>query len=285
MKESLTSSTLFNTIAMARHESVFLILVTEGPDDSVAIREHVGAEVQLISGVGGRLGVLEAAERAEKARLRSIFFVIDADYDRFMDEHVSYPQGVIATKFHDLFMDIVLESQPLLERILEVHLRSATRSPKSRVVPPRELIEAAMRLATTLGTLRVVNEKEGFGLRLRNFPLGELSLRDELRSQMAELAIRRTPESVVQVDQLVGLMGAHQLPRSLDSNHLVGDHDFFGALAVAANKLVKIAVSGDTLFNGLLLSLRCDAFVSLAQSGTAVEELMTRNILACPCAA
>lgn len=285
MRGALNANTFFNTVALARHNVRTLILVVEGEDDHFLVRRHINeADVLLIAGVGGRPRVLEAAELAERRGLRGIRFLIDADYDRFSAPTLRYPSNVIASKHHDAIVDLLVVSSALVDHVAETQSRSAIR--RGVTVDFEQARVDAFSLASSVAPLRIANDRHGYGLRLAKFPFGELGTVHPSVSDLAALVVRRSGNTRNQSDIEADI--AAELPHlGTDQMVLVGDHDFFRALARVLQLQGVASVNADALWDGVLAAASCPHlagtgwYSELADWGAA----NSRSTFSCPCAA
>ena len=86
---------------------------------------------------------------------------------------------MIASRTHDLFIDMVESDESLLINLIKIHTAPARRRPKGkRVIPSESEIRAeAIALAAHLAAVRVVATKRGISLKFDRFPFGELKVK------------------------------------------------------------------------------------------------------------
>lgn len=284
MKGDLNENTFFNTVAMARQGSKELILVVEGDDDHLVVDDHANRrDLTVIRGVGGRGAVLAAAERAEVAQIKGVRFLIDIDYERFSRPAFKFPANVFTSTHHDAMIDIVLVGPNVLRRVIDVQARSARR--RGADFDTDQAQRDAFVLAAAIAPLRIVNDRSGYGLRLDDFPFGSVSSLSPSSEEIAALALSRSRPTVDE-ETLTAEIEAEKSKLDMSDVRLVGDHDYFKALARV------LALSGATvgavaLWAGFLGAIACDMLASTdwfekIQSWGAEN---SRDVFKCPCAA
>lgn len=284
MRSVLNANTVFATVILARQASHQLIVVVEGEDDHFIIKDHINSrEVMLISGSGGKQNVLDAAAIADVQGVRGVRFLIDADYDRFVHPALRYPPNAISSKHHDAVMDIVIDGTVLLDRVIDSHSRAGRRN--GAAFTTKIVREQAIGLASTMASLRIVNERKGHGLRLHGFPFSNLITLPPSNADLASIAVGRSSRAVTQaaleadLSEEISQVGVHV-------NFLVGDHDLFKALSRVL-KDVGVIAGADALWSSFLAGILCahlgatDWYAELS----AWAETNGRSMFACPCAA
>lgn len=285
MKEALNSNTLFNTLAMIRAEKSSVILVVEGDDDLFLIKRHLSKLTILLKGVGGKSAVVETAHRVDKFPIKDVLFLIDADYDRVTAPDREYPGSVVASSNHDVFMDIILANEELLERIVEAHTRQLSRR-TGKEIRPSEIVAAAMSLAASLAPLRIVNETESLSLKLVDFPFGSVSSHRPNPREIVSLAVTRS-QTQLSVDEVQAKVIEQQSKNIHEQSVLIGDHDLFRSLSrVLALNGVK-GVGAETLWTGFLAAADCRHIARTAWFASVKSWSSNRGQTSfmCPCAA
>lgn len=254
MREHLTAQTFFNTIALARQASPSLILVVEGDDDHFILNDHINSDdVLLIAGIGGRPAILAAAQMVDDHTIGGVRFLVDAEYDAYLVEQVSYPSAVVLASNHDIAMDVVLTSVRHLDRVINAHSRSARRS--GATLGTADARTSAVGLARSVGFLRVLNERRQLGLRLRDFPFGSLRSHTPSSQELVNAAASRS-SSAVDTANVTAELEMLRLDLGTDDIRIVGDHDFFGALAFILRRH-GVSVSKEMLWASFLSSVDC----------------------------
>lgn len=282
MKGALNEDTFFATVAMARNGTARLILVVEGDDDYLLIEPHANPrQLVVIQGVGGRSSVLSVAQRIEEESIDGIRVLVDADYGRFVDADRGLPGNVIASTNHDAMIDIVLLSPRLLTRIVDTHCRTARRN--GATIDTKKVCSDAFQLAAALAPLRIVNERRKYELRLADFPFGRVSSTTPSSMELASLAVGRSRTSVT-ADALAAEVDEEQSKIEAGDLRIVGDHDYFAALA-SVLAFSGANISSKALWSGFLGAVTCEHvarpawFAEIRDWGLA----NSRELFACPC--
>ncbi|NVC25055.1 hypothetical protein E7Z53_16650 [Kocuria salina] len=260
MKEFLNENTLYNTLAMYLAEGNSLLLVVEGPDDHLMLKEHCSSDLVLIAGIGGKGQVLRAAELCIKRDLRGVRFLVDRDYDDFTGLKRINLNNVFMSEGHDCFIDVLTSDPALLNRVIDVESSSARRRPgiTSALPNPSEIQAEAVALASHLVAVRVMDARRGLGLDFKKFSFGGLKVSEFDIKVIAEKVLVRSSyggaDSVEIIDEVVR---THLEMRELP--HLpVGDHDLFSALSRIL-KQFNVSVSSNALHRGVILAVSCSA--------------------------
>jgi hypothetical protein len=254
VKELLNENTLFATIAMLVQESMQLLLVVEGDDDSFALNRHRHDDLMIIPAVGGRQNILRAAQISLDRGFRDIRFLVDRDYS---DPTVlDLPKNVFVTEHHDLFMDLIVSAPNVLDTVIEAHVRGRRRSPDVPKLPSAgEIRDRAYALAGCVAAVRIVNEFDSLGLKLERFPIGALPTASGEVEPVVDLAIRRSSFSGVRDDLVQEVSRTYQavLPAV---NTQVGDHDLFSAIARVL-RAEGVTIGADVLVASFLAAVSC----------------------------
>lgn len=284
MRSALNANTFFATVALARQNTRALILVVEGDDDYFIAKEHVNdQDILLIAGVGGKAAVLDAAEKAERRHVTGVRFIVDVDWDRFTQPTRRYPSNVVPSKHHDAVIDIVMVSAGLVDRVIDSHSRSARRRGVEFDTPTAR--EDAVKLAAQLAPLRIVNERNTLGLNLAGFPFGRLSTLTPTPDELAQIAVNRS-QTTLTASELAATVAGEIAHVGTDQDLLVGDHDFFRALARVLQDR-GVTAGADSLWTAFLAGLLCanlgatDWYREIVAWG----QSNNRDSFACPCAA
>jgi hypothetical protein len=281
VRDALNEHTLFAMLAMIRAESASHIYVLEGDDDAFALKPHASGEVRLIPG-NGRPITLRTAELAHTRGLSAVTFLVDADYDRFVQPDPYYPRNVITSEHHDVIMDLIFGCLSAIDRVIDAHCRAARRSGQC-VEDAANLRDAALVLASRIALLRILNEKERLTLNLSDFPFGSLSSTEASFLEIAEVAVGRSAVSY-DPDNLAQKLAGLELTTG-PCLALPGDHDFFGALgAVLRSQGVRNA-SKTALESSYLAAISCSSIVGAGWFSRVMENTSTSipRPFSCPC--
>lgn len=264
MKEYLNENTLFNTVAMFLDENETLLLVLEGPDDHLLLKEFCTPQLQLMAATGGRPQVLSAAKLASERGVARARFLVDQDYDRFSGSTAAQLNNVFASDHHDCFLDLMHTNPSLLRRVIDVYCDSTRRRDDLNItIPEPEAIEKeAFGLASMLAASRIVDARRELYLDFKRFHFGGLPAKDFDVAKIAEIVLTRSQyENGDRSEVIADAVSTHsevvQMPHSP-----VGDHDLFSALARVMTQY-EVHVSDKILQRSYILKVTC-----LALSGT-----------------
>lgn len=269
MKEHLNASTFFVSVAMYAAEISGLLLVVEGPDDQLALKKHSLDGLKLLPGTGGREHILRAAERAELDRIENVKFLVDRDYDGFIEASSRYPSNVVVSVSHDLFTDILNCDAELLEHMIAVHLSTFGRRPGGGLHDSSagEIKRRALKLASRIAAIRIVNARRGLGLNFKRLPIGTLEPGEYSLEGLVAALLRRNSHP----GNIKGQVAheAEQILCEWESREmeLVGDHDLIDAVAHELNQ-VKSSPGRRALQKEIIIAVSCK---SLARNAWFIE--------------
>lgn len=260
MRGAITPTTLLGTVMMARHGSKSLILVVEGDDDHFMVRDHINDSDVILIGGSGRPKVLEAAAKAERQGVRGVRFLVDADYDRFTQPTLRYPSNVISSVSHDAMVDVVLANPSVLDRVIASYGRAVER--RGGILNAEAIRTEAIALAASVAPLRIVNERLGHNLTLKEFPFGSLPSASPTHADLAVLAVGRSSTTLTDAQLEADIAGevAHS---NADVTVLVGDHDLFRALARVLSDR-GVSIRSDFLWSGFISAISCRELLVVA---------------------
>lgn len=264
MREHLNENTLFATIAMYIKESSSLLLVVEGDDDHLALKEHCSDDLHLMAAVGGREQVLRTATLASDRELKGVRFLVDRDYDTFTGSTVTKLDNVWVSTRHDIFMDLVTNDPAILRRVIEVHTAPARRRqdvPRPRVPEPGAIEAEAMALAALLAAVRIVNAQRRLDLDFKRFSFFNLKVSEFDVGVIAEMLIIRSGyDTDGHADVIAQSVTVHaEIAKHQDLP--VGDHDLFAALARVLKRF-DVSISDHVLQRSFIVGISCTALMA-----------------------
>lgn len=263
MLKYLDENDFFSTIMMSRGLGK-LVLVVEGHDDRLVLEPHVSEKLILLAGAGGKQNVLKAAKFAHDKGFSNVRFLVDRDYDDYAVDPVLSLENVIYTSTHDMFIDIATGNPSLLLRIIEVKTDSARRSNGGSSVPSsNDILVSAFSLATSLAAVRIVNERRKLSLNFKDFPFGKIEPGETNVQIIAEIVISRSNPKDRNIEDKVILSESETIRGEIDEKRaLVGDHDFFDALAGVLRSF-GIKEKGKKLQESFIIKIDCQSLVNL----------------------
>lgn len=258
MREYLNSNTLFATIAMYSSESDDLVLVVEGDDDQLVLKDHCSAELRIIAGIGGKMKVLETANLVRQQQLRRVRFLLDRDYDSYSCEEPDQPENVFFSETHDFFMDLLAKDERLLSKLIDVHMARVFRRPddRSSTLNLKVVEEEVKSLASIVAAVRVVDAKAKLGLSFNKFSFGELRREDINPQVITQKILTRSKQPVESINEIQ--FQVDQLCQKTEdlAKIPISDHDLFKALSRVL-KFYDVSVSDRELQRGFLLAISC----------------------------
>ncbi|MEU5761064.1 hypothetical protein [Nocardia sp. NPDC047648] len=180
-------------------------------------------------------------------------------------------------------MDLILARTHVVDWVIETHYRSVPRR-KGDSISSSLLRQKAIELAARIAPLRIVNERKSLELNLKNFPFGKFNSLEPTVESVAEIAIARSNTTLTVADLVLEIEG-ESTHESVENDFLVGDHDFFRALARVLAKYGVRGVSDTTLFNSFISALTCHVIMDTNWYAAVVRWCETHycTAFACPC--
>jgi hypothetical protein len=274
MKSYETQHTFHNFIAMlSKYYSQSLIVVMEGHDDLFLLKEWVSSSVIVQHGEGGKGQILRVAERFVAEGNDRVRFVVDRDYDDYVEPPVVYSDNVVVSRYHDCFTDVLSVNQRLLARVVDYHLDSYRRSVDERARPASEvcvdsLVDRAFELALMMAACRIVDLQSALSLNFKAFKFRKHANEMLDASYIMRCLLRNAVCSDLDMDDLcaraekvVGELQVLDFP-------LVGDHDLFAAVNYLVSRHGR-SLSDKVIRSSLLTSI----------SVSVLRELIWCNVL------
>ncbi|MEU7993262.1 hypothetical protein [Rothia amarae] len=220
------------TLLMLAQELDYSVIVFEGEDDLLLLRKYVLEEQCGVVVFKGKPNVLKiASEYSNISHAPPILFIIDQDLDNFTSKNTPYPDNVIATENHDLFMDIFFERMSIAEDALLLNAKHLIQENKIFSINFAEIVHQSLSLAGHLAHARLAIENNDINtIPLRRKSLQSIKYPFTLHD-ICKFASNISQGSVTE-NQLIELVEAMQEPINLYS--FIGDHDFIESLYCCA---------------------------------------------------
>ncbi len=267
---------------MLRSGTNGLILVVEGTDDRHVIERHVHDSVVILCGQGGKRELLEAAVSVDKRLIANVRIIVDRDYDDEITQPQPYADCIVPSSNHDLIMDLVLADRPVMHRVIGAHIRGTTASSPSLA---DQLISEAFLVAAKVSMLRMLSVENGWELTMAGFPFGRFEEMRPNAENVVRLALGRSKPGPKRTPVLRTLRSA--LKRSPESLvKLVGDHDFFGALAYILRNRGMAVVKETVLATSFFAAVDCPSMMKTdwhAEITTWSRDNANLPSFTCPC--
>ena len=189
------------------------ILIVEGPDDILLLRDHLPHEI--IFAADGKSNVLRAMESFESWNLIGVRAIVDADFDE-PEQGRSDPR-ILLYEGRDLEGMLVLLG--VLAHVLE-HQGSASKL--GRLGGSQQLCTHLVREAHAVAEIRAANERESWGLRFDGVDISTKADRRTLRLDVSRLvtALIQASDTDVKTPTVLGIVTGDTLdgrgPRGRD---------------------------------------------------------------------
>src|SRR3954469_5104078 len=168
MKEFVTGEALANWLGMLRVIDKRTFLLVEGPSDAQALDPQIDLSVATTFPAYSKPKVLKALAATEARGMERILALVDLDWDGLLHPTLS-SSNVVYTDDYDLDATMLLAGD-VLERIVSNHSDRSTRE-QFLVEHNVSVEEAVIALASTVGAMRFLSERDSYGIRCRDFPV------------------------------------------------------------------------------------------------------------------
>ncbi|MFF3444012.1 hypothetical protein [Streptosporangium sp. NPDC002721] len=284
MRERLTADDLYAYVLMLKPVEKRAILIVEGDSDDAALAGHINDdEVNVIPGYGK--GIIERVmSMVNDAGMREVGAVLDRDFGDIVTGD-SPPLNTFYSDMYDLDATIFL-SGSLCERVANNF--SSVDAVRSITVSLGcvSIEQAVISLALPLGVLRLISVRDGLGLRLQDFPLGEV-VADDCRmvdiEQLTVKAIQRSNDQVARGPKDLAADLMTELLDISDPKRMCSGHDLVRSLSVLLRKKSGVSMRPDTLERAFRAAFSCDLLcrtILYAEVG-AWGRKMGREVWAC----
>ena len=133
----------------------------------------------------------------------------------------------------------------------------------SSVPSSNDILVSAFSLATSLAAVRIVNERRKLSLNFKDFPFGKIEPGETNVQIIAEIVISRSNPKDRNIEDKVILSESETIRGEIDEKRaLVGDHDFFDALAGVLRSF-GIKEKGKKLQESFIIKIDCQSLVNL----------------------
>lgn len=225
MREYLDGNDLFNQVMLMRSNKK--ILVVEGESDYNLALDFLSEEAVEVTVGYGKRTLLEAG-RLLPSTEDFVRFLVDADFDRILENDLYFGHPFIVTRLYDLYMDLHFQNADCSKRVARRYL-------KKSAITADEAVAIAEGIAEQLGLLRYVSVSKQYHLNLEGFPIhnffprevgGQLQLKETV-----EMSIQRTPNCVLSAAEILDAM--ESAIGEVSPNALINSHDFMSCLSLA----------------------------------------------------
>ncbi len=264
MREFLTPDSDVDTLRFLTSSSSNLVVGLEGEDDWKLLHGWVSSKITFYLSSAGKEGLLKAAHDAHTMDSLHAIFVVDRDFDDFLESAPLHPHNVISTHHHDCFVDIVFESPETLVRAVESKLKSSSSAMSDHSLDTfsraSDIVASAIRLAKHKAVVRAVAARRSIGLDFKTYsffkqPTSEVTSEAIYEALSSRYQGRKTLPS--NTSELISLATTEL--DSLDYSP-VGDHDLIEAVRAILKEQFKICLSEEAFRNLIILTFTVSHF-------------------------
>jgi hypothetical protein len=246
LRNELGGDDLYSLLLMMATTEQREMVVVEDDNDCVVLRHVVdNKHATLVPGYGKATVEVAMHRVNEQAAPSRVLAVLDRDF-----VGIGFPRhpstDVIYTVLYDLDAELLAVSD-VTERLAAAH-SSGDSWRRVHEIGGVGLLDWLVSSCAPLGAARFVSVTQGYGLRLRSFPIDAfVSVPDGAdTARLCELAVQRGGTSVPQPEVLHAEVDA-VLARTADPIRLCSGHDLFRTLALVIRTAWGGNAGGDTL--------------------------------------
>ncbi|GAB3066395.1 DUF4435 domain-containing protein [Micromonospora schwarzwaldensis] len=170
--ESLTPDVLLMEIEMLRTKDQRTILLVEGPNDMAILEPHLDDVECRSLPTGGKVNLLATIRLVNQRKLKRVLGIADRDWEGLLAAAVRIP-NVIYTDFYDIDAT-ALFSGNVCQRVVSVHCDGPTVRAHLTKSGQADPLSVLVEVASEVGVLRMLNIRNGWGVKVRDFPVHEV---------------------------------------------------------------------------------------------------------------
>ncbi|WP_343450256.1 hypothetical protein [Micromonospora oryzae] len=236
MQDSIDADSIFAELVMQRAADDRAIILVEGSEDVSALDPHVNEDECLTLPTTGNSVLVGVVRLVDDAGLRRIAAISDLDWSGLLYPHHPSP-NLFFTDQYDL--DATILSCPnVIARVTSAHCDRTKVDELLARTQTGSLLDLAIRIAVTLGALRLLSVRKMLGLNLRKFPVEAVvdwSIYAMNHRRLAEVAIARSVNATVTVEELEASIKSEVCSIPIPLRYCSG-HDLVSALAAIMRK-------------------------------------------------
>jgi hypothetical protein len=259
VRQLLTGSDIYAHILILKGSSARKdsYVIVEGDDDCGLIDPHVNASLCETIPSGGKTAVSEAISIAQAQGMRGVAAVLDMDW-----VDILYPRSTTPSVFYTDAYDI---DAMAFFRPQNIEGFVSNFCNKERVAAYRlqlgqkKIDDVIVEIATPIGVLRYLSEKNSWGLSLREFPIQAVIDADARCTDIGQLvtvAIGRSKGISVSAPQVEQDLRA-AMAQLQDPSRYCSGHDLLSALAAVCRKKLGGQVSAKVVGAALRSAFSC----------------------------
>jgi hypothetical protein len=250
---------------MLRNGGQESLLVVEGESDSLTLTPHINmSKARIVVGYG-RESVEEAIRLSDQNQLERVVAIADSDVDRHIPRVKTFSSpNLIRTQNYDLEADILF-AENFFEHLLYSQASRETIEAFLVANGTQTALDTLVKLAGSIGMTRVKSVENGYGLMLRELPLGAFLLTNSTEFDFLALsAAIRSKSKHPKIDnrRLISLLKRSFHLKSIDLTICCG-HDLVCLLAGALTKWWGVNVKYGEIARMLRAALSRETFTSM----------------------
>lgn len=252
MRNLLTGDDLFAEILLLRNVNNKTFLILEGETDCDCLDPHV--EDTLCETIPGysKSAVLRAIELVDDQGVPGVVGLVDRDWFGFC-ELQPQSSNLFITDCYDLDATVFFSGQ-IAQRFFSAQGRRAERKAFLIACGASDVSSVMVKLALPIGYLRFISCRDGYGLKLRDFPLNAAIKQDCMAldiETLVNIACARSGGVPSISKQALVTNLIKDLQTIKNGREYCSGHDLARALATVVTRRLNLAVSNDTAARGI----------------------------------
>lgn len=261
MFDNLDADDLYAELVMLRANDVRSFILVEGPTDCAVFDRFVNDEHFTTVPAHGKERALGAIERVSGGKqLTAVYAILDRDWVGILEDGLDH-HTVVYTDFYDL--DACIFFAPGVYQALAASFCTDLSFRHGAAgCTQDDITTACVNLVLPLGLLRYISRRDGLGLNLRDFPLGQVAKDPTAGVDLTELvtlACKRGGKDPADHAGLVDLL-QQEVARASKREQYCSGHDLAKAFSLVAKQRWASKAGHDTIERSARAAFGPDAF-------------------------
>ncbi|MGW4049512.1 hypothetical protein ACWENA_01650 [Streptomyces sp. NPDC004779] len=261
MLDQLDGDTLYAELIMLRTNDARAFILVEGPSDSAVLDRFIDTDrFTTIPALGKERALDALAITHSSARLTGVYAILDQDWVNILEDPLDH-DTVVYTDFYDLDACIFF-TVGVYEAIAASHCTDLSFKHGTPGCTHQDIADACVDLALPVGMLRYLSRRDGLGLNLRDFPLGQVTRNgaDAVDlTQLVTLACQRARKDPADHTALPDLL-RQEIAQVGDAARYCSGHDLAKAFSLLAKRQWASNAGHDTIERAARAAYPHDAF-------------------------
>ncbi|MFF5931617.1 hypothetical protein [Streptomyces hydrogenans] len=261
MFDQLDGDDLYAELIMLRTNDPRAFILVEGPTDCAVLDRFIDTDCFTTVPAHGKQRALDAlAITHNTTSLTAVYAILDQDWVHILEDPINL-DTVVYTDFYDLDACIFFTAG-VYEAIAASHCTDLSFKHGTPGCTHQDITNACMNLALPVGVLRYLSRRDGLGLDLRDFPLGQVTRNGAHPvdlTQLVTLACQRARKDPTSHAALPHLL-LQEIAQVSDPARYCSGHDLAKAFSLLAKRQWASKAGHDTIERAARAAYPHDAF-------------------------